>query len=590
MSKIIVLSTELANQIAAGEVIERPSSVVKELVENAIDANASVIDVFVYEAGRKEIRVEDNGDGMSSEDARLAFYRHATSKIRAKFDLFRINSLGFRGEALPSISSVADVTLSTSDGKEGTEIIIKNNNMEVNPYKLRKGTIVTVKNLFYNTPARLKYLKTDYTENANIVETVYKLALAHPNIAFQLFIDDKMRLKTNGRGILKETIMDVFGIKTVKNIYPLTYKTSDFSIEGFVGNSELSKSNRYSIITNLNGRNVYMPKVQNAIIEAYKDILPPNRFPFVVLNFTIEPALVDFNVHPTKREVRFSKETELRLVLMEEIPKALLQENLSHKVSANNFRDEVIENVKHEQLYLDFDKFEEEEPKKQIFSFRDSFEEDSEYNEKTPVLQEKPLQKDTIFTKMEPVAQLNLTYIICEDGEGGFYIIDQHAAMERVNYELFQETLSQPKYMRTPLTPIIVELTPSEKLLLTEEIKETLRTLGINLEFFGGTSFQITEIPIFEEGYDENIYVNDVIQQVLHNDKLDIQELRKNAIATMACKASVKANKRLTYEDMKHIIFRLSKTNNPYNCPHGRPTMIHYTKYELEKLFKRTGV
>jgi DNA mismatch repair protein MutL len=587
MSNIKILDIELANQIAAGEVIERPASVVKELVENSIDAHSTSIDVFVYEAGRKQIRVEDNGDGMSKEDARLAFFRHATSKIKNKFDLFHISSLGFRGEALPSISSVAEVILSTSNGKEGVQVIVKNNNSTSKPYQLRKGTIVEVNNLFFNTPARLKYLKSDYTENANIIETIYKLALAHPDIAFTLFIDDKLRLKTSGRGYLKETIMNVFGMNTAKNVLPFHYEGDDFIVDGFIGNAELTKSNRYSIITNLNGRNVYMPKVQNAIIEAYADFLPPTRYPFVAMNFTIEPALVDFNVHPTKKEVRFSKEQDLRLALINEIPKVLLRQNLTPSVSIKpNYEVNDEPETKYEQMRFTFRDSTSEEDNNKPLTFRMS----SSDEQNTPVLQQEPLQKHTIFENIRPVAQINLTYIICEDGEGGFYIIDQHAAMERVNYELFQEKMGLPNFTRTPLIPIIIELTPKESLLLTNERLDILKKLGISLENFGGNTYRVNEIPTFEQGYDENIYIQNVIHQVLYDDKLDLNELRKDAIATMACKASLKANQALSIDDMYQIIRRLSKTTNPYNCPHGRPTMIHYTKYELEKLFKRTGV
>lgn len=587
MSNIKILDIELANQIAAGEVIERPASVVKELVENSIDAHSTSIDVFVYEAGRKQIRVEDNGDGMSKEDASLAFFRHATSKIKNKFDLFHISSLGFRGEALPSISSVAEVILSTSNGKEGVQVVVKNNNSTSKPYQLRKGTIVEVNNLFFNTPARLKYLKSDYTENANIIETIYKLALAHPDIAFTLFIDDKLRLKTSGRGDLKETIMNVFGMNTAKNVLPFHYEGDDFIVDGFIGNAELTKSNRYSIITNLNGRNVYMPKVQNAIIEAYADFLPPTRYPFVVLNFTIEPALVDFNVHPTKKEVRFSKEQDLRLALINEIPKVLLRQNLTPSVSIKpNYEVQDEHETKYEQMRFSFKDSASEENNDKPLTFRMS----SSDEQNTSVLQQETMQKHTIFENIRPVAQINLTYIICEDGEGGFYIIDQHAAMERVNYELFQEKMGLPNFTRTPLIPIIIELTPKESLLLTNERLDILKKLGISLENFGGNTYRVNEIPTFEQGYDENIYIQNVIHQVLYDDKLDLNELRKDAIATMACKASLKANQALSIDDMYQIIRRLSKTTNPYNCPHGRPTMIHYTKYELEKLFKRTGV
>ncbi|MDY0118320.1 MAG: DNA mismatch repair endonuclease MutL [Bacilli bacterium] len=584
MSKIHVLDIELANQIAAGEVIERPSSVVKELVENALDANANNIAVYIVAAGREEIRVEDNGEGMSKEDAVLAFSRHATSKISSKFDLFHIKTLGFRGEALPSISSVANVELLTSQGDVGTLVKIKNNVLTSEVARSRKGTIVKITNLFYNTPARLKYLKADCTENANTIETFTRLALAHPEVAFSLYIDNKLRLETSGRGDLKETIMNLYGLHVAKNLVPFSYKTPDYEIEGYLGKAELARSNRYSIIVNLNGRNVYMPKVQAAIIDAYHDFLAPTRYPFVVLNFKIEPALVDFNVHPTKKEVRFSKETELRLALIRLIPETLLQTDLvARPYQSEPFIYEKKAEEKYEQLTLKF--------------------EDSVKEKESPIIQEResevlpqrPLEikkgDDSVIKSpfLQPIGQLNLTYIVCEDGEGGFCLIDQHAAMERINYEHFQDVLSKPKHVRSPLTPLLIDLTAAETQLLTKDKLELLLTVGIKLVPFGINSFRVEEVPIFQKGYDEELYVRDVINIAINENELDLTKLYREAISSMACKASIRANQFLSISDMKNIIDSLSKTTNPYTCPHGRPVIIRFTKYELEKMFKRTG-
>ena len=317
MAKIILLDNELANQIAAGEVIERPSSVVKELVENSIDAGATKIDVFINEAGRKAIIVQDNGSGIPSDELALAFSRHATSKIHSTFDLFRIRTLGFRGEALPSIASIAKVQVETAEkGKPGALAKIENGDIKIEPSAVSSGAKITVSELFYNTPARLKYLKRDYTENAVTLDVVTKIALAHPDVSFSLTFDDKLRFRTSGRNNLEETILNIYGLTYVKNLLPISVKMNDFTITGFLGNTNLVRSNRYGIITNLNGRNVYMPKVQSTIIEAYHGFIAPTRYPFVILNLQIEPELVDVNVHPTKKEVRFSKEEDLRNVLL----------------------------------------------------------------------------------------------------------------------------------------------------------------------------------------------------------------------------------------------------------------------------------
>ncbi|HAV19593.1 MAG TPA: DNA mismatch repair endonuclease MutL, partial [Firmicutes bacterium] len=312
MGKINLLDSSLSNMIAAGEVIERPSSVIKELVENSIDASATMIEVALYDGGRRNIIVSDNGEGMDRRDAQLALKRHATSKISTEFDLFRIKTLGFRGEALPSIASVSRFHMLTSDGQSvGSEISAFEDEIECHDASSKQGTTITVAELFYNTPARLKYLKSDYIENASSLEVMARLALAHPSIAFSFTIDEKLQFKTTGRGQQLEAILNIYGAMSATNMLPITFVCPDFKISGYLGKPDIAKSNRYYIVTLLNGRSVFMPKVQTAIIEAYRDFLAPVRFPFVVLNFEIEPALVDVNVHPSKREIRFSKEEAL---------------------------------------------------------------------------------------------------------------------------------------------------------------------------------------------------------------------------------------------------------------------------------------
>jgi DNA mismatch repair protein MutL len=401
MSKIHVMDTTLANQIAAGEVIERPASVVKELVENSLDAHAKVITIRVLQAGRTLISVEDDGEGMDRVDAKTAFLRHATSKIFDEFDLFRIKTLGFRGEALASIAAISHILMTTSDGQGvGTCIEVTGDEMKISDAPLRKGTLIEVSELFYNTPARLKYLKSDYTEVAVIVDVVSRLALAHTAVSFTLIIDDKLRLKTSGRDSLHETIMNIFGVFTAKHLIEYRIVTPDFKVHGYLGKGELARSNRYGIITNLNGRNVYMPKVQTAIINSYHDFLPDTRYPFVVLDLEIEPGLVDVNVHPSKREVRFSKENELTDLLLRSIPQSLLDQDLVFDPNPEKYQQvEVVARPFVEQTSLEFNQHEDE---KQMTAPTNLFFLDSaEPLEETKVLKEDIDKKHHIT----PVAQ-----------------------------------------------------------------------------------------------------------------------------------------------------------------------------------------
>ncbi len=603
MGKVQVLDTKLANMIAAGEVVERPSSVLKELVENSIDAGAKTISVYVYEAGRKKIVVEDDGSGMDHDDALLAFKRHATSKISSTFDLFRIKTLGFRGEALPSIASVSKMHVVTSTGQGvGTELTVINEEISANDAPLRKGTTIEVEELFYNTPARLKYLKTDYTENANNIEVMSRIALAHPEISIKFYIDDKKQFQTTGRGDLLEAIANIFGYAVAKSMVKFEYKAVDYEVTGYLGKPDIAKASRYYMITLLNGRNVYMPKVQTAIKDAYQDFLPPTKYPFCVLAFKVDYSLVDVNVHPSKREVRFSKEDELRLALLEKIPEALKPKTIFDEVNINKerFPKETIEHVdifkqSEEENYT---KTQEKEEKVTIF---DDF--DDDINTENKVVKEVEIKAEPIIEKeveqttrkespIKPLAQLNKTYIIGEDytGEGGFYLVDQHAAMERINYEYFSKLYSENITTMMPLIPTILNLKPSDAKLLTEEKLDLLKCVGVELEPFGLNTYKVVTVPTWIQKDNEKEYVDDLVNMALHEDKVDIFKLRKHAIATMACKASLKANMNCTMEEAKVMLDRLYNCENPHNCPHGRPIIIKFSKYEIEKLFKRTGV
>lgn len=630
MGRIQVLDTKLANMIAAGEVVERPSSVLKELVENSIDAGAKHISVSIVEAGRKKITVEDDGCGMDRDDALLAFKRHATSKISSSFDLFRIKTLGFRGEALPSIASVSKMKVITSTGSGvGTELNIINEEIEAKDAPLRKGTIIEVEELFYNTPARLKYLKTDYTENANSIEIMSRLALAHPEVAIKFYIDGKCQFQTNGRNDLLEVIANIFGYAVAKSMIPFEFEAVDYQVKGYLGKPDIAKASRYYMITLLNGRNVYMPKVQGAIKDAYNDFIPPSKYPFVVLDFYVDYALVDVNVHPSKREVRFSKEEELRLALLEKIPEALRPKTIYDEIPVSEVKKVEKPVIEHVDLFDTIEveennpntpkveetkyEYEKEQPKNNEVvkdfvkdnninnTIKESHEEikeepyvdtfksqDEEYV--TPITKE-PEQPKRVCP-IRPLAQLNKTYIIGEDinGDGGFYLVDQHAAMERINFEYFTHLYAKKIITMNPLVPIVINLKPSDVTLFTNQKREILKLIGLEFEPFGYNAFKVVTIPTWIHREDEKEYVDDLVDMALHDDKVDEFKLRKHAIATMACKASLKANMNCTMEEAGVMLERLFNCENPHNCPHGRPIIVKFTKYELEKLFKRTGV
>lgn len=602
MGKVQVLDSKLANMIAAGEVVERPSSVLKELVENSIDAGAKNIAVYVYEAGRKKIVVEDDGCGMDRDDAITSLKRHATSKISSTFDLFRIKTLGFRGEALPSIASVSKMKITTSTGQGiGTEMIVIDENATVNDAPLRKGTVIEVEELFYNTPARLKYLKTDYTENANNIEVMSRIALAHPEVSIKFFIDDRKQFATTGRNDLLEVIANIYGYAVAKSMIPFSYEKADFKVTGFVGKPDIAKASRYYMITLLNGRSVYMPKVQNAIKDAYADFIAPTKYPFVILDFTVDFALVDVNVHPAKREVRFSKEEELRLALLEHIPEALRPKTIFDEVEVKK-KEYVKEEIEHVDLFSQDElnassrgnvqvKFNDQDVNDEVLE--DLFEEEKtvvKEEAKEEQVEEKEIKK---VSPIKPLAQLNRTYIIGEDydnSKGGFYLIDQHAAMERINYEYFSKLYGQKITTMHPLFPEVINIRPSDVRLFTSEKREMLKSIGLEFEPFGLNAYKVTTIPTWIQKDDEKEYIDELVNMALHDDKLDDFKLRKHAIATMACKASLKANMNCTMEEAKVMLDRLFNCENPHNCPHGRPIIIKFSKYELEKLFKRTGV
>lgn len=597
MAIIKEMDLKLANMIAAGEVVERPSSVIKELVENALDAEAKHIEVRIYDAGRSKIVVTDDGTGMDKEDAQLAFKRHASSKLLSEYQLFKIKTMGFRGEALPSIASVSKVTLETSlkDGV-GTKVQVQNGELKVSDGVSRQGTKIMVEELFYNTPVRLKFLKSDFTEIANSIEVMERLALSRSDCAFSFYIDDKEQFVTTGRGDLLEVISILFGTNIAKKMIPIEKEELHFSLRGFVGAPEISKANRYSMITLLNDRSVYIPKVQRAIIDAYRNYLFSDRFPFVVLQIQVDHSLVDVNVHPTKKEVRLSIEDELVKEVKQVIEETLLKSKPIYqaKVESKPVEKKIVSSpfittplFDNEDFFAPLNK---EEALSSPINIFEEPEDDAVNNlkEVTSVI-EPEIYETKELPYLNPIGQIDATYVVAE-AEDGFYLIDQHAAEERVNYEYFSHLFNQKIEVVSPLIPILINVTSSEMLRLSKDKIKLLEQVGLELEPFGPNTLKITSIPVFLKEKNESDYFKGLLEQVLRNDKIDLESLRKDVIASVACKASIKAHKQLSIIEMKDLINRLFKCSNPTCCPHGRPTMIHFTKYEIEKMFKRAGV
>lgn len=567
MSEIKIMSEALANKIAAGEVVEKIANVVKELVENSIDAGASNIKVELIESGTKQIKVIDDGKGMDKEDAVLAFARHATSKIKNENDLFFINTLGFRGEALASIASVSHVKLNTSKGDTGTYVELKGGKIiKEEAGDSRKGTIIEVNNLFYNTPARLKFLKSLNTELSNVVSFLEKLSLSNPHISFSLYNDEKEIFKTTGSKDLLKSIHEIFGYNVSKNMHYIEGENNDYSIRGYVSNININKSNRNFMITLVNGRVVQNYELNKTIKDSYHTFLADTKFPIVVLNIETDPTLIDVNIHPTKQDIKFSKVKELT-----DLTFTIIRDKLNNTDNIfKAYKEEIEEPLKFE---IPFEENKPREYKEIVMSFEVN-EPTAEYNAETKTL-------------ITPVGLALGTYLIGES-EDIMYLIDIHAANERINYEIYLEALKKESNNSIDLLiPITIELTKNEFIIIKENI-EILKSLNFELEEFGINTYKIISHPVWlKEGYEEEsirkifdlLYVlNGVFDRVKFNEQLAIN---------LACKMSVKANTSISTSEQKILIDRLFKCEFPYTCPHGRPTIIKYPKYELEKLFKR---
>ncbi|MDU6616191.1 MAG: DNA mismatch repair endonuclease MutL [Staphylococcus epidermidis] len=643
MGKIKELETSLANKIAAGEVVERPSSVVKELLENAIDAQATEINIEVEQSGVSSIRVVDNGTGIAQEDLGLVFHRHATSKIVADDDLFHIRTLGFRGEALASISSVAKVTLKTcTDNENGHEIYAENGKIiHQKPAKAKKGTDIQVDSLFYNTPARLKYIKSLYTELGKITDIVNRMAMSHPEIRISLVSDGKKLLSTNGSGRTNEVMAEIYGMKVAKDLVHISGDTSDYHLEGFVAKPEHSRSNKHYISIFINGRYIKNFVLNKAILEGYHTLLTIGRFPICYINIQMDPILVDVNVHPTKLEVRLSKEDQLYDLIVTKIREAfkdkilIPQNDLNHASKKNK----VLETF--EQQKINFEKqqsqigetsapyvHDQKDKNHDVESHKNNLDSTSSTNnESTEVSNELhnhiddsylQSQKEVLFDMeqntsneyeisnqqsndikgtvsqtphrrvpyMEIVGQVHGTYIIAQN-ENGMFMIDQHAAQERIKYEYFRDKIGEvTNEVQNLLIPLTFHFSKDEQMII-DQYKDELDKVGVHLEHFGGHDYIVNSYPVWFPKEEAEEIIKDMIELVLKHKSVDVKKIREDAAIMMSCKKSIKANHYLKNNEMADLIDQLREAEDPFTCPHGRPIIINFSNYELEKLFKR---
>ncbi|MFP5111345.1 DNA mismatch repair endonuclease MutL [Bacillaceae bacterium C204] len=649
MGKIIQLDDALSNKIAAGEVVERPASVVKELVENSIDAGSTVIEIEVEEAGLAKIRITDNGNGIEEEDVLLAFQRHATSKIKNENDLFRIRTLGFRGEALPSVASVSRLEMKTSIGEgAGNRLVIEGGKVEIfEKASSRRGTDITITDLFFNTPARLKYMKTIHTELGNITDVVNRLALSHPEVAFRLIHNERKLLQTNGNGDVRQVLASIYGIGIAKQLVPISGQSLDYKITGFASMPEVTRASRNYISTMINGRFIKNYPLAKAIQEGYHTLLPIGRFPIVLLNIEMDPLLVDVNVHPSKMEVRISKEAELN-----ELVTTMIKEEFKSKILIPTAYTAVKKDIpKEEQTSLALDEgtkppterkelewnqpaatgiVQEKRPWLEVpdretpftklpipHEIEEAVEPDNWYSANpfsnsnaqsdegdisvepnrdrietdSVTFHRDPIETDSVpsesrVPRLYPIGQMHGTYIFAQN-ENGLYIIDQHAAQERLKYEYFREKVGRVQSeLQEMLVPLTFEYSTDEFLKINEYQSE-LEKVGVFLEEFGMNSFIVRSHPQWFPKGEEKQIIEEMVEQLLLMKKVDIKKLREEAAIMMSCKASIKANRHLRNDEIQALLDDLRKASDPFTCPHGRPIIVHYSIYEMEKMFKR---
>lgn len=651
MGKINVLSEHLSNMIAAGEVVERPSGVVKELVENSIDAKAKDITIAIEQGGIESITIIDDGEGMDAQDATTAFERHATSKMKDESDLWNIHTMGFRGEALPSIASVSHVYLQTNNGTESSAVEISYGKFKgAHPTACPLGTSIRIEHLFQKTPARFKHLKSPQYEFSLISEVVQKFALAYPEIRFTLTHDNRTIFQSKGSGNLREILFQMYDRSIAKSAIEIHGKDIDYHIDGMAVQPKYNRATKYFIFLFVNRRMIRSYHLQKAILDAYHPYLPKDRYPIVVLNIKMDAQLVDVNVHPSKWEIRLSKERQLEKLIYETLREALQKEfefvsleskkekikvetqslnfefpinkelkKLNEEVNESFTKEdkkpadnpvqstfvvesspsnqkikhqEVIESlyavpVKDEQLM----KVQEEKPKVS-HKIEETADDDKEPEVKKEEKKQEEVQSESTKTAREHLPQLQVigqfhkSYILAQ-GDEGLYIIDQHAAQERYHYEQIRKAiLSGDTNNQQLLLPLQIETT-IYAVSRIDELNALLENIGIHFEEFGEQTLLCRSLPVWMKQVDEVGFLQDMIDIWQRDQHIDIAALREHAIATMACHSSIRFNRALTIEEMQKVIYDLDQCEQPFHCPHGRPTIICMSDAQLRKEFER---
>ncbi|AIG50969.1 DNA mismatch repair endonuclease MutL [Streptococcus pyogenes] len=646
MTNIIELPEVLANQIAAGEVVERPASVVKELVENAIDAKSSQITVEIEESGLKMIQVTDNGEGMSHEDLPLSLRRHATSKIKSQSDLFRIRTLGFRGEALPSVASISKITIKTATKEvtHGSLLIATGGEIEtLEAISTPTGTKIKVENLFYNTPARLKYMKSLQAELAHIVDVVNRLSLAHPEVAFTLISDGRQLTQTSGTSDLRQAIAGIYGLNTTKKMLAISNADLDFEVSGYVSLPELTRANRNYMTILVNGRYIKNFLLNRAILDGYGSKLMVGRFPIVVIDIQIDPYLADVNVHPTKQEVRISKERELMALISTAISESLKEQDLipdalenlaksstrhfskpeqtqlplqsrglyydpqkndffvkesavSEKIPETDFYSGAVDNsvkvekvelLPHSEEVIGPSSVKHASRPQNTFTETDHPNLDLKNRQKlSQMLTRLENEGQSVFPELDYFGQMHGTYLFAQ-GKDGLFIIDQHAAQERVKYEYYRDKIGEvDSSLQQLLVPYLFEFSGSDFINLQEKMA-LLNEVGIFLEVYGHNTFILREHPIWmkEEEIASGVY--EMCDMLLLTNEVSIKTYRAELAIMMSCKRSIKANHSLDDYSARNLLLQLAQCQNPYNCPHGRPVLINFSKADMEKMFRR---
>lgn len=592
MAKIQVLSEHLTNMIAAGEVVERPAGIVKECVENSIDAGAKVIDIEAFQGGIERLVITDDGSGMDPQDAHMAFMRHATSKLSSEEGLFNIQTMGFRGEALPSIASVAHVRLETNDGNQGTMIEYDYGQL-VNEESghFPKGTSIAISGLFLKTPARFKHLKSVSYEFSIIADLVNKMALSHPKIRFTLSHDGRIVFQTSGNGSLQEILYQMYGREVAKEAIEFHGQNDDFKIAGYAVQPKINRATKYFMFITMNSRLIRSIPIQKAILDAYGSYLPSQRFPIVVLDIQTDAQLVDVNVHPNKWEIRLSKQNELL-----ELIKTTLASALSQSLKTVKIQPKTTPQFKQETFDFPIPVAQEPvrpKPSTIEHTIEQGF---AQYEKSAPVIQEESVvyeakpeettQGKEFFSHLRLIGQLKESYILCENEEG-LVLIDQHAAQERYHYEQLVKQIYQKEPSIQPLM-VPIQIPVSQAVIAQiETINEKTRPFGIVFEVFGMDRLLVRQVPLWFQDVEEEAFFHDLLDFFMQNQEVDMEALRKHVIATMACHSSIRFHRALSEAEMKQVILDLQKCDQPYHCPHGRPTVITLSEKDLRKEFER---